>query len=108
MNYSLIFDMKQLRDLGFPSILSNEGKSGVVGRDCIKLDSIWYCIPTLSELIEALPVNNSFCLSMPVGWIASIKRITGVANGTIESKQFTGEGSTPEEAVASLWIELNK
>ncbi len=55
--------------------------------------------PTLSELIEACG-DRFNCLERMIGcWIA-------IYDG--DAAYFIGEGITPEEAVAHLWLELNK
>lgn len=52
-------------------------------------------IPTLSELIEA-------CGTCQLSWYADAKYAQALSNNLL------GEGTTPEEAVARLWLTLNK
>ena len=93
---------KSLKDAGFPQ-LSDGGyvyKDGTIDKDMISEN---YCYkPSLSELIEACGIkmnkltqnemNNNSIVWTAVNWEGSIM----------------GEGSTPEEAVANLWLALNK
>lgn len=60
--------------------------------------------PTLEELIEACGENN-FTLQHPNGadfWTA------GTSDTWMGDKTAVGQGSTPTEAVARLWLALNK
>ena len=89
MTYELA---KQLKDAGFPLNMSDH-------LECVYnktefIDGIWYHVPTLSELIEA-------CGTCQLNWYADAKHAQALADGNI------GEGSTPEEAVANLWLALN-
>lgn len=121
---------KQLKEAGFPVKYKNwECKEcckpyddDEVGTQCvncgwngvIKTDIVFRS-PTLSELIEACPKvskkNNEeydgfFALQMSEkGWIAGYTRFHAYEGDSIEQEQ---KGSTPEEAVAKLWLELNK
>ena len=67
--------------------------------------------PTLSELIEAVrKINyglNQFSLygRSSDRWEATA---VGVSMRTLESDFIEESGSTPEEAVARLWLKLNK
>lgn len=97
---------KKLKDAGFPQTGENMVSHLSMKEKCnaiIMGESLGYvCIPTLSELIEACDGNKPFfdlCLCVD-GWIA-IKTKKG-------EKTIIGEGETPEEAVANLWLELNK
>lgn len=107
MNYELA---KKLKDAGFPQ-----------PDECVKItDGISgeYCrLPTISELIEAcgedfgalLKEDNeylayeycSICFE-PEDWGADI------LVGRSHSRNLNACGSTPEEAIANLWLELNK
>lgn len=96
---------KELKEAGFPQKLHDKNvvmlnSSGEVE---MKLPDI--CLianPTLSELIESFPNkehNEFYMLSKNhnrEGWFAT--------NGW----GISTEGSSPEEAVAKLWLELNK
>lgn len=79
MNYELAL---KLKEAGFP----------------VKwyVDNSGYDLPTLSELIEECGEGFKFSLHRFIeGWFA-------------DTKGHEGKGSTPEEAVANLWLELNK
>jgi hypothetical protein len=80
MNYETA---KQLKDAGFPKELSASGDDGVY--------------PTLSELIEATH-----------GWVGEINGEYIAGKDFINYTELTAyRGSTPEEAVAQLWLALN-
>jgi len=83
MNYELA---KRLKDAGYP---------------ILEVDLMAERYPTLSELIEACDsVKNGFKLDYDHDeewWEA----------GAYESGIFQGEGPTPEEAVAKLWLALH-
>ena len=107
MNYEL---GKRLKDAGFKQI----GK-GYIERWDFAQDEPLY-VPTLSELIEACGAttkNNpwgdevgafEFCLQfVGTGWKAGYKE----PNYNEDWEDVVG-GATPEEAVAELWLALNK
>lgn len=96
MNYELA---KELKDAGFP-----QGMGDYLYAPDVKE---WGAndmaqSPTLSELIEACGPDNEFTLwKQPSGWQA--------INGHYgDDATAEGSGSTPEEAVAWLWLALNK
>lgn len=93
---------KQLKDAGFPQKNNikchyRNPETGEQGGGC-------YAYPTLSELIEACG-KYLILVELEDGWGAA-KSPTGF------NKTFTlgihKSGDTPEEAVAKLWLELNK
>jgi len=96
---------KELKDAGFPqdgdNITSFQGEAETVYVNSIDSGSNDYCyVPTLSELIEACGGNLDGIMKSKGEWVAMKDRY-----------KSSGEcffGSTPEEAVARLWIELNK
>lgn len=89
MNYDLA---QQLKDAGFP--VQNSGWDEGF-EEKLKL-------PTLSELIAAC--GERFCLFLKgTTWIAGIS--TEEPSWYPEASE---EGDTPEEAVARLWLALNK
>ena len=112
MNYELV---KKLKEAGFQTkyvfikdVLKQATKEDIsnmkIGHIIKKGTSVEYRFPTLSEIIEKCGDN-----------FISLNRIedTGYfhAKGQLEllaSPVFYTEGSTPEEAVANLWLELNK
>ena len=112
MNYKLA---KQLKDAGFPQVF----KDGVLENDWVndKVESVYY--PTLSQLIEAC--GDSIILHAPgtsdvneEWFVPSEDNWTAFKQGVNEKKYPDSfgtlqiEGKTPEEAVAKLYIELNK
>lgn len=123
MNYELA---KELKDAGFPQIGDGYALVTAKGEGEI-MHSIPWCqyvmrpvgdsyevfyAPILSELIDGCgPVQKDgekryeFLLSFSVeSWFAGYYDEHFVYHPTIEN----GEGKTPEEAVARLWLALNK
>lgn len=103
MNYELA---KKLKDSGFPHKCAMLG--GEDGNDEYCFHRDWFeeegflCVPTLSELIDAcgekfyrLQIGPSLMGDRNV-WYAYMDEETGMI------------GDTPEEAVANLWLKLNK
>ncbi len=111
MNYELA---KELKDAGWhewPETLMGKPISTVHG----DADG-WYYFPPLSELIEAcgdillfkLPKDNEWDSSEKDVWVASTVEKYLCADTYFIDTNFNGEtGSTPEEAVARLWLALN-
>lgn len=94
MNYELA---KKLKDAGFPF-------------KKLFIDDLDYYIPTLSELIEACdPKSGKFgdfylqCLGSKL-WNAGFTVFHVNPRVEVDSHRF--EGSTPEEAVANLYLAL--
>lgn len=113
VNYELA---KELKDAGFVFIpwwtaLRDENEYEVReiegGRAYVLVDGIrGYLLPTLSELIEAC--ENTFkALEFSQddmrSWHAYYEE-----DGNADPNSWSGFGSTPEEAVARLWLALNK
>lgn len=108
MNYDLA---KQLKDAGFPQKtrgLFGVSSSKILPDGNLEISNTAY-IPTLSELIEACGgrLDELSSLSHPPKepkW--------GAHSYSCEecgwSPMIISYGSTPEEAVAKLWLELNK
>ena len=110
MNYELA---KKLKNAGFPfrevqEIIKLQPNAGwfTLMASFINFDGVDYYMPTLSELIEVvgggfaeLQRNGSFTRYTPKNdkWIA-----WGV------NRSIMGGGKTPSEAVANLYLELNK
>ena len=105
MTYELC---KQLKDAGFPQIIriqtsyyKNNGEEqhpsySVDGGDCI-------VNPTFSELIKECG-EKFYALNFNRGF-----KIKWMAEGVLSDDTIIGEAArTPEEAVAKLWLELNK
>lgn len=85
---------KQLKEAGFEEII---GKPMFIEDD--------FFPPSISELIESCG-DNFLSLDSPFietnsGWCA-----VGMSNG--DRLYIKQEGLTPEEAVAKLWLKLNK
>jgi hypothetical protein len=90
MNYELA---KELKSAGFPQ--GEQARDG----DILPFNSFGYIrIPTLSEHIEACGKGYFTLQSSQLGWEA----FRGLTNEKI------GRGNTPEIAVASLWLSLQK
>jgi hypothetical protein len=109
MNYELA---KELKDKGFPN--SNDWKKGRVigvGVCMIRDDGEDFdYVPTLSELIEACGECLSHIKRYPledcVYWWAVSH--CGHKEHEIGGNNLEEQGKTPEEAVARLWLALNK
>ncbi len=97
MNYKLA---KELKDARFPK------DAFLLGED-IETTSF---IPTLEELIEACAIDSSPILfQSKEKWYASDWGGTGFGDLWIDDHLYClCEGATPTEAVARLWIALNK
>lgn len=105
MNYDLA---KKLKDAGFPNIRIGDYFNHTVGSHSDDRggdsDYLCYCnkdkLPTLSELIEACgPLFNSLHQLGNGKWCADDSRI---------QKQTHYSGSTPDEAVANLYMALHE
>lgn len=107
MNYELA---KKLNDAGFPLHNGGEFLEGNVESDetgIITTNSVY--APTLSELIEACGTSFDELIKMthtvePPKWVATSYSCEEC--GIKEMK--SGRGSTPEEAVAHLWLALQE
>ena len=97
MEYELAL---KLKNAGFPQIRFITQTT--TGSDKITLIEG----PTLSELIEACVTNKEEkCIyRLDYDWFEK----QWEANAGTADEHFTGYGSTPEEAVAKLWLVLNK
>jgi len=106
---------KELRNAGFPNIqdlqhrqgrqfLTSDGWVSFYSLGELALPENWF-IPTLEELIEACEKkqgHNRFTLEHPLlGWFASI-------DAQDEQTYSGSHQATPEEAVARLWLALEK
>jgi len=114
MNYELA---KELKEAGFPQDThfgyDPEGHVGCLGDGINKMPLI-ICAPNLSELIEACggSIQNYDDESQQLN---CLKRVyASDFSGRIVWEASTGtyrnasEGNTPDEAVAKLWLTLNK
>src|ERR1017187_10362718 len=124
MKYELA---KKLKDNGFPQIFDGDSHwkdsddkfyrvagGNFIGVNCSdkipyhNIPSEMSFVPTLSELIEAcgdkivihspesLDVNEEYYMPSKDNWTAFKQGVAGYPKG---------EGSTPEEAVANLWLD---
>lgn len=107
MNYELA---KQLKDAGFPMKLALPNSEFIWGGT--DTNGTVYQYPTLSELVEAcgddfMGIGRTYNTekSKDNSWEATQKTWCCDEHG--ENRKY-GYGSTPEEAVAKLWLELNK
>lgn len=91
MNYELA---KELKDAGFPENVANYS---VAGRHGLLF------FPTLSELIEAC--GRIWVGPCELGWHSGFD---GHPFSHLDEKRPQGCGATPEEAVARMWLALNK
>lgn len=105
MNHELAND---LRKAGFPGTQSCQHEPDGVHKDgkVYTRDMCYFAVPTLSELIEAIRDERvggypKFTLEhdRTLGWQATLWSLADTPHA---------EGSTPEEAVARLWLALNK
>ena len=95
MDYKLA---KQLKDAGFPKLqtMCTVGKFPHDEKDCNGRDEV----PTLSELIDACG-DDLRCLNN----LSDMNRWDAIGADSLE---LIGEGVTPEESVAKLYLQLNK
>lgn len=100
MNYELA---KQVKDAGFPHKHINHGGNDGYDEYCEDQEFLGgedICIPKLSELIEAC--GDDF-------WkLIKEHEYQNWAGISRENTQKVTLGSTPEEAVARLWLALQK
>lgn len=105
MNYELA---KKLKDAGFPMKETFSGIDQLPSGNRAYYDQEHKISPTLSELIEACGDKFEYLNRVHGGtdsWFAGTQDDYA---GT-EMSIFQGEkGSTPEEAVANLWLDLNR
>lgn len=100
MNYTLA---KQLKDAGFPFKDHDRGSDYCLVVGC---DGEWHN-PTLSELIEACGPD----FVVLERWENDLWTAANGAEGSPireSARKIEGEGKTPEEAVANLWLKLNQ
>lgn len=114
MNYELA---KKLKDAGFPQSQHIGGNGRTLFEDTPKVseeeileDAVnetlkWqaYC-PTLEELIEACGNDIATLDRVTMGWRAS----GSIVDTEMGYKGVDAFGSTPEEAIANLWLVLNE
>lgn len=99
---------KHLKDARFPqgvhgSYIDFTGKYSHSGDH----SDLFYC-PTLEELIEACVQDDEY---FKLSWLGGAKHWEAYFGATIgfpDRKNEKGQGKTPSEAVAKLWLQLNK
>ena len=96
--------VKELKDAGFPlRELVEYSNFKDIQKYVIEIDGNIYYIPTLSDLIEACGEGFTALVNVYDDvWFA------GELDVEDSFKRGYGEGKTPEEAVAKLWLALNK
>ena len=102
MNYELA---KKLKEVKFHKLIKDTRYCETDGKECTESS----CYPTLSELIEACGDRfgelGQYDREKRPGWIVHGHEKIWDSD---EPGHIRVEGSTPEEAVALLWLELNK
>lgn len=110
MSYDLA---KELKEAGFPQIGKPYSVVADLRGDALTLDGKEnVCIPTLSELIEAcgkdLPFErNGLAYTFSLNYEGEKKKWCACFDGLYGAYDLK-YGSTPEEAVARLWLALDK
>jgi hypothetical protein len=95
---------KQLKDAGFPQEFAAFNAFHERDIDCTGMcdNTHFIKIPTLSELIEA-------CGDIEIEIVGNPKKGYEASRvKTFTFQRITGKGFTPEDAVAKLWLALNK
>ena len=109
ISYEKAFDLKQN---GYPqkdyekAYTIRDGHTKIVMNNPTSNPESLVVIPTLSELIEACAPFNRFSLEYRAIEAFGKNSWTAQMFTPLESL-VTNEGSTPEEAVANLWLALN-
>jgi len=103
MNYTLA---KQLKDAGFPQKENGDNFDSMVAEGYPATLAIEFATKnvtylTLSELIEACGDGLDNIRNLGNNWLCNY-------NDEMIDADISSEGKTPEEAVAKLYIELNK
>jgi len=113
MNHELA---KKLKDSGFPQNINPD----LPDYTTVEIKGgERYKVPTLSELIEACGGANDFSLERikdtwfaKKDWVSEPFKVedkkVNYSNIAVSVIPKSGEGRTPEEAVANLWLSLNK
>lgn len=91
---------KELKEAGFPqkperlqTFVNNYTRSTPLNGDD------WLAVPTLAELIEECGEQFGELYRFPDSWLAE---------SYSNDDHSEGSGDTPEEAVARLWLSMNK
>ena len=111
MNYKLA---KQLFDKGFP--FGDVPKGVVAVTDSLRIDGDWYLIPTLEELIDAMPMRKKYLGTVNDAHFV-LRKLVGNeniyrayyededTNESVPGYEFTEKEASV--AVAKLWLKLN-
>lgn len=93
---------QKLKNAGFSQVHLNKKTDFDGDKSCISY------MPSLSELIEAC--GSSFTMHFTNPKYNTSAKWYAYDSNNVENDGFQsmGEGLTPEEAVANLWLELNK
>lgn len=95
---------RALKEAGFPQYPEPDGLPGkaIFISGTYVLDNGGFYIPTLEELIDACGDDCSFLENKSSEWLALSRAARGKTTGG------AGTGKTPSEAVANLYLALNK
>jgi hypothetical protein len=109
MNHELTLELK---NAGFPLVACEQL---YCDRNWVTLNGDNFHEPTLSELITAVMAHrigiHHFSLSVHDEWLVYEKVVEDIWRAKYYPYSLgycEGTGKTPEEAVAKLWLELNK
>ena len=102
MQYELA---KKLKDAGFPN--ADKRCSYCIEIDQPKCNVCEDRTIGLSELIEACGEQKSLGLERNYGGMWTAYKDTQLWND-VDGYKYQARGTTPEEAVAKLWLDLNK
>lgn len=113
MNPLTYEDCKELKDAGFPQIVSFETDVHIY-KDEKGIEEVR--VPTLSELIAACGEDFYSLRYTPVSgmgsdnhWVAHSRSIGAIKVSPLNAVGMEGFiGSTPEQAVKNLWLALHK
>lgn len=93
MTYELA---KELKEAGFPTMAQRAAPDGLQEEGCVLIDGANYKVPTLEELVEACG---------PDFW--NLNKRSNEKWGA-NALSCRADGDTAIEAVANLWLALNK
>jgi hypothetical protein len=97
----------QLKEAGF--ILRECPRERWNGENIVKLDGVMYFAPTLEELIESCGDGLKRIEKLdPNLWECGVIQQIDYDDSDIDTDKPYGEGSTPSEAVAMLYLGLKK
>lgn len=107
MNYEIVLNLKEagfpLKEHPYPHRKNEHLEYGLLA---FPFGDKIYLFPTLSELIEACGSEFDHLKRVYGDW-----KWEAYYNGEevrVDNHYFFGKGQSPEEAVANLWLELNR